>query len=160
MYGAGEKVSKVCQEFGVTRGTVYRYLHKHGSSRKRSETSKKRPCQESTRPNLLLRSRELKNTMQATLLSEARPSPVVRSSDEGDTSTPRRKRNVGQPQQLELVLADMVDVAPKDDLASMEIPFTPSRRTRTRRRGCISVGTAPSGLSRPARARQRSSTRI
>lgn len=30
MYGAGEKVSKVCQEFGVTRGTVYRYLHKHG----------------------------------------------------------------------------------------------------------------------------------
>ncbi|HDR9474387.1 helix-turn-helix domain-containing protein [Burkholderia multivorans] len=31
MYEAGETVSKVCQEFGVTRGTVYRYLRKHGA---------------------------------------------------------------------------------------------------------------------------------
>lgn len=92
----------------------------------------------------------MKNTMQATLLSEARPSSVVPSSDEDGTSTPRRKRNVGQPQQLELVLADMVDVAPKDDLASMEIPLyslskNKDTETRVYQRGNRSVRIIPSG---------------
>ncbi|MEY8174663.1 replication initiator protein A [Burkholderia multivorans] len=92
----------------------------------------------------------MKNTTQAMLLNDAQPSAVVPSSDAGEMPTPRRKRNVNQPQQLELVLADMVDVAPKDDLASMEIPLyslskNKDTEIRVYTRGNRTVRVIPSG---------------
>jgi plasmid replication initiation protein len=66
-------------------------------------------------------------------------------------AAPRRKRNVATPQQLELVLADMVDVAPKDDLASMEIPLyslskNKDTEERVYQRGNRTVRVIPSGV--------------
>lgn len=95
----------------------------------------------------------MKDTTHGSRSEQGRPQqgqlalPVDAQAD----AVPRRKRNVSPPQQLELILADMIDVTPKDDLASMEIPlYSLSKHSDTEQRvyqrGNRTVRVIPSGV--------------
>lgn len=96
--------------------------------------------------------------MKDSMRAVPNPAQAALALDETDTVTPaksaprrRRSREVVEPQQLELVLADALDVVPKDDLGSMGVPiFSLSKsgdtEVRIYQRGNRTVRVIPSGI--------------